>query len=154
MCKRCKTGRLEKTTAPDSIEVGKHLFTAMVPALRCRSCGEISFDGPSLERFELRVAAELARAGEATGEVVRFMRKAVGLRALDLAELLAVTPETVSRWETGKQPMEHRAMGLLGALVIDRCDGRTSIFDNLRALRSPRKLGRRIDLSLSGAAAH
>lgn len=147
-CERCKTGKLEKTVAPESIEVGTHVFTAKVPAHKCRKCGEIYFDGPALERFELRAAIELVRAGEASGEVMRFMRKAAGLRALELAELLAVTPETVSRWETGKQPMEHRAMAVVGALVAERFEGRTSTLDNLKALRSPKKLGRKIELSL------
>ena len=91
-CERCKTGKLEKTVAPDTVEVGKRVFTAKVPALRCRECGEVYSDGPSLERFELRAAVQLAMASEATGEVMRFMRKVAGLQALELAELLAVTP--------------------------------------------------------------
>jgi putative zinc finger/helix-turn-helix YgiT family protein len=147
-CERCKTGKLEKTVAPESVEVGKHVFTARVPALKCRECSEVYFDGPTLERLELGAAVELARAGEATGEVMRFMRKAAGLRALELAELLAVTPETVSRWETGTRPMEHRAMAVLGTLVVERFEGRTSTLENLKALRRPKKLGRRIALSL------
>ncbi len=147
-CERCKTGKLEKTVAPDSVEVGKHVFTAKVPGLKCRQCGEIYFDGPSLERFELRVAVELARAGESSGDVMRFMRKTAGLRAMELAELLGVTPETVSRWETGKQPVEHRAMAVVGALVAERLEGKTSTLDNLKALRRPRKLAREIELTL------
>jgi putative zinc finger/helix-turn-helix YgiT family protein len=153
-CERCKTGKLEKTVARATVEVARHVFTAKVPALKCRECGEVYFDGRSLERFELRAAVELARAGEATGEVMRFMRKAVGLKAQELAELLAVTPETVSRWETGKQPVEHRAMAVVGALVVERFEGRTSTYDNLKALKSPRKLGRRVELVLSEAPAH
>jgi YgiT-type zinc finger domain-containing protein len=152
-CVHCKTGKLQKTEAPDTVAVGTHVFSAKVPALKCRACGEVYFLGPSLERFELRAAVELARAGEASGEVMRFMRKVAGLRAAELAGLLAVTPETVSRWETGKQPMERRAMAVLGALVIERFEGRTAVLENLQALRKPRKLGRRIELSLNEAAA-
>ena len=97
---------------------------------------------------------ECARAGESSGEVMRFMRKAAGLRALELAELLGVTPETVSRWETGKQPLEHRAMAILGSIVVERYEGRNSTLENLKALRNPRKLGRKIELSLNEATAH
>jgi putative zinc finger/helix-turn-helix YgiT family protein len=153
-CARCKVGKLEKTTALDSIDVGKHTFTAEIPALKCRACGEIYFDGPSLERFELQAAVELAWAGEATGETMRFMRKAAGLRALEFADLLAVTPETVSRWETGKQAVENRAMALLGALVVERSEGRTSTLDTLKALKKPRKLARRVRLVLDAAPLH
>jgi putative zinc finger/helix-turn-helix YgiT family protein len=148
-CERCKTGKMEKTKAPDTVGVGKHVFSATVPAFKCRECGEVYFHGPSLERFELRAAVELARAGEASGEVMRFMRKATGMRAAELAELLAVTPETISRWETGKQTIERRAMAVLGSLVIERFEGRTAVLDNLKALREPRKLARRIQLSLN-----
>lgn len=151
-CSNC-SGKVEKTQAPESVRVGRHLFSARVPAFRCRDCGEVYFQGPALERFELLVAVELARAGEASGEVMRFIRKALGLKAAELAELLDVTPETVSRWETGKQPLEHRAMAVLGSLVIERAEGRTAVLDTLKALRTPRKLGRRVELSLTGAPA-
>lgn len=148
-CAMCKKGTLVRVLAPESIKVGSHVFTAKVKALKCRSCGEVFFDGPSLERFELRVAVELARSGESSGEVMRFMRKAGGLRALELSDLLGVTPETVSRWETGKRPMEHRAMAVLSALILDAWDGRTATLEALNALRRPRKLGRKVELSLS-----
>lgn len=80
---------------------------------------------------------------------MRFMRKEAGLRSMELAEFLGVTPETVSRWETGKQPVERRAMAVVGALVVERFEGRTSTLENLKELRRPKKLGRTIELSLT-----
>ncbi|HCF56532.1 MAG TPA: hypothetical protein DFS52_00855 [Myxococcales bacterium] len=34
------------------------------------------------------------------------MRRALGLRSRDLAELLDVSPETVSRWENATRPVD------------------------------------------------
>src|SRR5438477_6057478 len=97
-CPKCD-GKVEKTLVPDTVEVGRHVFSARVPAFKCRGCGEVYFDGPALEQLELRAGVELAKSGDATPESMRFMRKALGLKAAELAELLDVTPETVSRWE-------------------------------------------------------
>lgn len=148
-CERCKTGKLSRTTVSESVEVEGHLFTAKVPALVCDACDETYLDGPSLERLELQVAVALARAGVASGATMRFMRKALGLKATELAELLDVTPETVSRWETGKQSLEHRAMAVLGSLVIEREQKRTAMLETLQVLRKPKKLAKKVTLSLA-----
>lgn len=152
-CPVCKAGRLTKRAIQERLAVCGHTFSARLSALECSACGERLLAGPGLERFELRVAVELGRAGESSGEAMRFMRKAIGLRALELAELLRVTPETVSRWETGKQPMDHRAMAVVAALVLERYDGRSAMYDTLRALLSPRRLRRSVELSLGDATA-
>jgi transcriptional regulator with XRE-family HTH domain len=68
------------------------------------------------------------------------MRKAIGVRAVEFAELLDVTHETVSRWEHGHLPVERRAAALLSAMVIDKLEGRTSTLDRLRALLKPEPL--------------
>lgn len=152
-CPVCKLGRLSKRDRVERISVRGHTFSARLAVRECSACGEQLLAGPDLERFELRVAVELARAGEASGEAMRFMRKAVGLQGRELAELLRVTPETVSRWETGKQPMDHRAMAVVGALVVERFEGRSAMHDTLHALLAPRRLRRSIELSLGDATA-
>ena len=150
-CAQCD-GKVEKTLISETVEVGRHVFSARIPAFKCRGCGEMYFEGPVLERLELGAAVELAKAGEATPETMRFMRKTLGFKAAELGELLDVTPETVSRWETGKQSLDHRAMAVLGSLVIERAEGRTAVLETLNALRKPRKLGRTVKLSLADAA--
>lgn len=146
-CPVCKSGRLRKRETTERLSTCGHTFSARLETLECSACGERLASAANLERFELRVAVELARAGLASGEAMRFMRKTLGLQALELAELLRVTPETVSRWETGKQPMDHRAMAVMGALVIERFEGRSAMHDTLRALLSPRRLRRSVELS-------
>jgi transcriptional regulator with XRE-family HTH domain len=70
------------------------------------------------------------------------------MRAADLAELLDVTPETVSRWETGKLDVAHAAWATLADVVIERTEGRTRMLDRLRALREPKKLAKTVTLTL------
>ncbi len=99
-----------------------------------------------MARFELRVAKELARAGVSSGEAFRFMRRSLALRAIDLAELLDVAPETVSRWETEKRAVHRGAYAIVASLVRERLDGREETLAALRALRRPRQLGETVDL--------
>jgi DNA-binding transcriptional regulator YiaG len=91
-----------------------------------------------VQDFELAVACELADQGVRTGEAVRHMRKALGLRAADLARLLDFTPETISHWETGKARIGRAAFVVLGALVQDAFGGTSSTRDRLAALDDDR----------------
>ena len=72
------------------------------------------------------------------------MRKALELRADELADLLDVTRETISRWENDRQPLERRAVALISELVVDRVEGRTRTIDRLRALREPPRLAKTV----------
>ena len=40
-----------------------------------------------------------------TGEQIRFLRKEIGLKAVEFSKLLSVNKVSVSRWETGKEPL-------------------------------------------------
>ena len=118
-CSECGSDQLVEIAAPDTLTIGDQTFAADLPAVRCAACGGVFFDGPAVGDFERAVARELAQRGPATGETFRFMRKALGLRAADLAEMLDVTPETLSRWETGKLPMGRTSWITLSSLVLD-----------------------------------
>jgi putative zinc finger/helix-turn-helix YgiT family protein len=148
-CVKCGSDQIGESTEPDTLAIAGQTFTADVPALRCAACGAVFFDGPALGEFEHAAARELARHGPATGETFRFMRKALGVRAVDLAELLDVTPETISRWETGKLAMARTAWVTLSSLVLD-FDGTQ---ERLRAVREPPKSARVVRLKVPRAAA-
>lgn len=118
-CTECGSDRLVEGLEQDTLTLAEQTFTAEVPAVRCEACGAVFFDGPALGDFERAAARELAQRGPATAETFRFMRKAIGMRAADLAEMLDVTPETISRWETGKLPMSRTTWLTLSSLVLD-----------------------------------
>ena len=136
-CFKCKVGKLAPVEAPHRMDVAGHTFTGKVAALKCGKCGEVALDGVALERFEMLAARRLADAGAATAEAFKFMRKAAGLRGTELAALLDVAGETVSRWETGALPVERRAVALLGAIVVEAADGGAATITRLRALQAP-----------------
>lgn len=147
-CPRCDT-RLRTTTTEITREVGEHTFAATVPATRCPSCGSTHIEPRVLERFDLHVADRLARAGVATGRAFRFMRNALQLRAQDLAQLLDLSPETLSRWENDKRPVDRSALTVLAACVTDALAGRTATLDTLRALRTPWSLDGSVRIELA-----
>ena len=65
------------------------------------------------------------------------MRRVLGAKAVDVAELFGVTPETISRWETGRVPFDRAAWITLGTIVLDRLEGSEVTIDRLRAAATP-----------------
>ncbi|HET9931130.1 MAG TPA: type II TA system antitoxin MqsA family protein [Polyangiaceae bacterium] len=142
-CAECQSTELRQGKVEERIEVGGISFIADLPALICGECGENFVDGPDLERFDLAVASWLTSQGQRTPEAFRFARKAIGMRAADLAQLVGVTPETVSRWENGHGAIDVGVFALLGELVADRIEGKENTLRRLRALAGPVKAPKR-----------
>jgi DNA-binding transcriptional regulator YiaG len=44
-----------------------------------------------------------------SGKDFKFLRKAIGMKANGLAEFLGIQPETLSRWENGREPIATNA---------------------------------------------
>jgi len=134
-CERCG-GELRDGTETLAVELPRSGVTASLalPIRRCRSCDGVPLDGAVVQRCQLTVCRALADAGVSTGEALRHMRKALGLRAAELARLLDVTPETVSHWETGKAPPNRAAFIAVCAMIEDALDGRTTTRDRLGVL--------------------
>jgi DNA-binding XRE family transcriptional regulator len=141
-CIKCGGKRLKSSLASNRIEISGITFTGEVAAMECVKCGERYTRLDDVGGFELAVAERLASLGVRTGTAFKFMRKALGLRAVDLAELLDVAAETVSRWETS-EPEAH-VFALLGSIVTDRIEGRDTTIKRLRAIYSTRRKPMRI----------
>ncbi len=139
-CRQCGHGELRDGTETLSLKLPSSAVTASaaVPALRCASCGDVQIDSALARRFQLAACCELADAGLSSGEALRHMRKALGLRAAELARLLDVTPETISHWETGKASLNRAAFVAVCAMIQDALDGRTTTRDRLAALAEAR----------------
>jgi putative zinc finger/helix-turn-helix YgiT family protein len=115
-------------------------------ARRCVGCGEVSMDAATLARVNLAIGRELADLGVHTGDALRHMRRALGLRASDLARLLGVTPETISHWETGKALASRAAFVAVAAMVEEALDGRTPTRDRLAVLADGRPYPRVLEV--------
>lgn len=84
----------------------------------CLDCGAYSLTAEQLAGYERRAAALVLREVPApTGAMVKYARKALGLRQKDLATLLGAAPETLSRWENDERPIpQAEKLALLGLL--------------------------------------
>lgn len=89
----------------------------------CPSCGEEEIAIPNIEELNRLLAAWLARRPQhINGAEIRFLRKIMGWSGRSFALLIGVTPETVSRWENGKEPIGPAAERLLRVLVTQKIE--------------------------------
>jgi putative zinc finger/helix-turn-helix YgiT family protein len=137
-CVECSSHALTDGEVRDKMVAVGRRFTALLPAITCSDCGAVYYDGPGLERFELMIACALADMGEHSGEALKFMRKALGIKGTELAAMLDVTPESISRWENGKGEPPRDVIALLAAMADDRLEGRTTTLMRLRAMAETR----------------
>mgnify|MGYP002398578210 FL=1 len=74
----------------------------------CSKCGEYELSQKQLEVLERRaVAVVLNDAQHVGGSVLRFARKALGLKQSELARALDIDEATVSRFENGKSQISR-----------------------------------------------
>ncbi len=100
----------------------------------CVSCGAADLSLEGLQEYERRAArVVLLDRPDAGGAVYKYARKALGLRQVDLAALLKVEPETVSRWENDQRPMPRAEQLALVALLTGVECGLVDIAKALRA---------------------
>jgi len=103
-----------------------------VPAMVCRGCGEAIVAGEDLGRAELIASRKVIDAGVRSGALLSSTRRSLGLLATELAAMLGVTAETISRWENDKVAPEPAIWNVVADLVDDRLEGRTRTQDRLR----------------------
>jgi putative zinc finger/helix-turn-helix YgiT family protein len=98
---------------------GLNVTLVGVEITKCGKCGEEEVEIPRVEELHRKLAlAIVAKPKRLSGAEVRFLRKSVGWSSGDFARRIHVDAATVSRWETGAQPIGLQADLLLRALVI------------------------------------
>lgn len=91
-----------------TVTVGRYRVTSEYEAVPLDD-GTFAMSSTDFGRLGLQAAiAVLSTAESITGDELRFARKAMALRQPDLAALLDVATETVSRWETGVDPIRRQ----------------------------------------------
>ncbi len=153
-CGECKSSDLRQVREPFKSAVrlhdGKRIEFVLedVPQTVCGACGERFIDDATLEQVEQREARALIETGVRDGAVFKFLRKVAGLKATDVAELLGVTPVTVSHWENGHSEPDLADWATLALLVEDHFAGRKTTLDRLRRLAEGRAPKRPVHLTL------
>lgn len=89
-----------------------------VEVLRCPKCGESEVVIPKPNQLGDLLARQLIQKRDRlVGPEIRFLRTHLGLPGAELARRMGVSPETISRWENGKDTMGPVADRLLRLLV-------------------------------------
>jgi len=82
-------------------------------------CGRVTAEIPAFKQLLELIAKDLVEKPEAlTGEEVRFLRKRLGKKAKDFAAEIGIQPETLSRIENGRMPVEQQTDKLVRADYI------------------------------------
>lgn len=68
------------------------------------ACGEKVFNIPAVTELHRKIAFDLIKKKSLlNGKEIRFLRKSMGLTAINLAKIIGVDNATVSRWEQSNQ---------------------------------------------------
>jgi putative zinc finger/helix-turn-helix YgiT family protein len=90
-----------------------------VEIIHCPSCGERGISIERLGPLMRGIAAALVRKhARLAAPEITFLRKHMDFTGARLARTLGVTGPSVSRWETGKEPIGPSADRLLRTLVV------------------------------------
>jgi DNA-binding transcriptional regulator YiaG len=91
-------------------------------ARQCAECGEVDLSLKELAGYQRRAAAIVLReAPHIKGLHIRYARKALGVRQVDLARIIGCEAETLSRYENDTNPMP-RATQLAIVAVLDEAE--------------------------------
>src|SRR5689334_17175942 len=106
---RCPTCKQEDTFVPWRGMEPLMGFEFEISGQQCKACGEILFKLSERGRMEQLAVAQIVARGIRSGKEFKFVRKLAGLRANEIAEMLGVRKETVSRWERGEVDIPRTA---------------------------------------------
>ena len=139
-CAVCSKGTARSARIEMKRTVAGHVFTATVRGRVCDACDEAFFDDAVVARVDLAIARALVDADLGSGEAFRFVRKVVGLRANELAALLAVTKDITRGGRRVRCRSTAGPRRSLAMMLLDREAGVTATQDALRALSRPKPL--------------
>lgn len=117
-CLQCEGTMTSRRETYDYGSCGLPVTLDGVRVARCGSCGEHEVSLPGIEELHRLIARAVMRKRHGlSGPEVRFLRKWLGWSGKGFAEVMGVTPETVSRWEAGSLRIGPQAERLLRLLV-------------------------------------
>jgi len=111
---------MEATETHDYGQCGLPVQLQGIVVHRCPACGEDEVVIPRIDELHRLIARSVIRKPAGlSGAEVRFLRKWLGHSGRDLAAIMGVAPETVSRWESDAQAIGGTADRLLRLLVAN-----------------------------------
>lgn len=111
-CKKCQKKRMQRRKATREkpyhyIESGlDNIHLSGIYVHECSQCAETVPEIPNIIQLHDKIAERLVSKPDLlNGPEIRFLRKNLRLKAADFSEFLETTAVSVSRWETGDQPV-------------------------------------------------
>ena len=118
-CPTCGTLMLPSTDVLSLIVNGERIPVSGVAHLLCPACGEGMLDADAARQSEVLAVEGYREAHALLGsEEIRAIRRELGLQQAELANLLQLGANTLSRWESGRVA-QTAAMDVLLRLVRD-----------------------------------
>jgi putative zinc finger/helix-turn-helix YgiT family protein len=118
-CPACGTTMVEKRGTLRLPVNGENIAVPFAAHLRCGKCGEILLRFQESRRLgQDAIAIYRKKHGLLSADEIRAMRERFELKQADLAHLLRLGANTVSRWESGRN-VQTAAMDILLRLIRD-----------------------------------
>lgn len=123
-CRFCDSERSKETRLTRALAFGRAApVTVVVNVRSCIQCGRPALPDEWERRARAEVLRKVALSGNGGAKSFRFMRRALGLSAKEVAIAFHVGVGTLSRWENGVRRVEPRAWALMAALALETTGG-------------------------------
>jgi putative zinc finger/helix-turn-helix YgiT family protein len=127
---------------------------------KCCKCGEEAPEIPNIEELHLLIGKSIiCSKGYLSAQEIIYLRKELGLKSKEMAELLSVTPQEYSKWENSKDLISSGCDKHLRLIFILNADYKTGkvVHEGIRFLKhmlldkkaKQRKTDDQIDISVS-----
>lgn len=95
-----------------------NIYLADIPVHRC-TCGETAVEVPNVEELHTIIAGGLLRDPRLlVGKEIKFLRKQMKLKAVELANQLGINTVTLSRWENNTESIGQANDKLLKLVFV------------------------------------
>lgn len=121
ICPECGKAKMIETTKDHHyVESGlKNIVLKGIPYDYCPNCGEEEIGIPNPFELQDLLAQIIAQQCQRLKpEEIRFLRSYLEMTGIEFSKVIAVTPETVSRWEHGHERMSVMSERFLRLLVL------------------------------------
>lgn len=132
-CLNCNIVMKKKTTNYSYIDCGlKNVVLKNVDVCVCEECGEEEIMIPNMEHLHQTIAIVVAKQEpRLLPDEIRFLRSHLGFSGVEYAKAIDVTPETVSRWENGKEPMSLSQERFLRFMILSAVEPKRDYHNGL-----------------------
>ncbi len=140
-------GRQTKKTKKDYMYVESGLDNVVLAGINVFECecGESFPEIKNIRAVHKNIALAIVRKpGFLSGKEFRFVRKQMGLKEIEIAQLLGVTPVSVSRWERSNAPIGVSNDRLIRMLYVQQVEEETNqvlrgIVESIKSIKEHKK---------------